>query len=466
MRAALYRSSALLVGALALLTVCCRAPDRPSLLLVIVEGLRADHTSAYGYVRGTTPGLEALAREGTLFEYAFTSTPDTRAAIATLLSGRYPPEHGLFLRTTLHRSVRTLPELLRDEGYQTHAISSDLMVDRKSGLLRGFQQTEMVNPANCPELDGGAAEVTRRAVRWLRESLDPGKRFFLALVYSSTNLPFDPPDPHRLRFMTGGEGSRRVEGASGLWLPFARRFNAGTVSLGARDLDALKALYDGEVAYADAQVGEVMAALRDEGLADGTLVVLTSDRGEDLGDLHRLADRSSLWEANLRVPLVMRLPGRAPEGARIEGIFQDVDLVPTVCDLLEIPPPSTVTGTAVSHFPFEGGPRRTAAVSVALRHHPNDVVDLIMSVRDDRHRYQLSPRGPDALYDLRSGTQATANIMDSSPDHLARMERVLQEWDASLQPLPDPGGTAATPPARPPSPPPAPPGDPNGEAGR
>ncbi len=427
-----------------------------------MEGLRADHTSAYGYARETTPGLEALAREGTLFERAFTSTPDTRAAIATLLSGRYPPEHGLFLRSTLHRSVRMLPELLVDEGYQTHAISSDLLVDRPSGLLRGFQEAEMVDPADCPEIDGGAAEVTRRAVRWLRESADPGKPFLLALIYSSTNLPFDPPGPYRMRFMTGDEGARRVEGASGLWLPFAQRFNAGTASLGARDLDTLKALYDGEVAYADAQVGEVLSALGEEGLADGTLVVVTSDRGEDLGDLHRLADRSSLWEANLRVPLLMRLRGRAPERARIEGIFQDVDLVPTVCDLLGIPPPSTVTETAVSHFPFEGGPRRTAAVSVALRHHPNDVVDLIMSVRDDRHRFQLSPSGPDALYDLRSGPQATANILDSSADHAARMERALEEWDASLQPLPGPDGTAATGPARPP----VPPGDPNAEAGR
>lgn len=414
---------------------CGGGPSKPSLLLVVVEGVRADHTSAYGYTRQTTPHLESLANEGVVFESAYTSTPGSTAAIASIVSGRFPPEHGAFLRPVLDESVVTLAEALKEAGYATHLVTSDPRLTTESGFLQGFEGVDTVDPFDVEEMDGGAAQVTAHAGSWLDGGWDGSKPFFLMLVYSSTQLPYSPPGNLKTKYQEFDENPTRVETVAEYWTPYARRYNSGELEISGRELAILGGLYDAEIYNADLHAGEVISDLRKRGLLENTLVVWTSERGEDLGEAHHLADESSLRESNLHVPLVMSFPGKLKPGTRIRSLAQDVDLAPTICDLLEVKAPRTVTATAVSHA-APGGGQRDDAISVALRPLPQGVVQLEMSIRDAVHRYEISPAGPVALYDLASDPTGNLNLLDTSPEIAEKLHEALGRWDASLKPLP------------------------------
>ncbi len=440
-------AAAALAAALPVVTACSRGPSRPSVLLIVEQGVRADHQSVYGYPRGTTPRAEALSHEGAVFENAYTSTPDPMAALASLLTGRYPPEHGLLLSRGLSPNAETLAEVLKSAGYVTRAVVSTPGVTRESGLLQGFDEIEAVDPAAGEELDGGAAQVTTRAVEWVRNTWDRKQPFLLLLIYSSPQLPYRAPEAFRYRFMDPAASRARVEPMAELWIPFARRFNAREVDLSALDIEALVDLYDAEVAYADDQAGGVVLALRESGLLDRTLVVVTSDRGEDLGEQHRLADPSSLREPNLRIPLLMRLPGRVPAGLRVASLAQDVDVMPTILDLLEVPKPEALSALSVSQYPLEGAARRSVAVSLALGASPGGRVALLLSVRDARYRFTVSPQRPMGLYDISQDPSGALDILASSAPAAAALQRSLREWDGALRPLP--GAAPLMPPGAP-----------------
>src|SRR5262249_41735115 len=150
------------------------------------------------------------------------------------------------------------------------------------------------------------------------------------------------------------------------WMPFAGRYNARLADLSDREMNTLHDLYDAEVLYLDDQIGKVVAGLRELKALDATLLVGTATRGEDLGEQHRLADPSSLREASLRVPLLMRLPGVVPAGRRVAGLAQDVDVMPTILDLLRVKRPATIGRSAVSLAPFLEKTSRATAVSAAI----------------------------------------------------------------------------------------------------
>jgi arylsulfatase A-like enzyme len=392
--------------------------------------------SLYGYARPTTPRLGSLAPEGAVFDHAYTSCPDEAAAIGSILSGRYPPEHGLLLQRHLRDSVKTLAESLKDAGYATHAITSEMQMSKESGLHQGFEEVEMIDPAESEELDGGAAAVTRRATAWIGGKRDREKPFFLVLVYSSAELPFHPPDKVRFKFVDPIVSRDRVDVVSEYWVPFAVRYNAHQAELSDREMDMLHDLYDAELLYVDDQIGEVVAALRSMNVLDATLLVETATRGEDLGEQHRLADVSSLRESNLRVPLLLRFPGHVPAGLKVEGLAQDVDLMPTILDLVGVARPATISRTAISLAPVGARTKRENSVSTAIRPAAQGSFDLLVSARDDRYRMLVSPRGSEGVFDLSADPEGLVDLSAKSGDVTQRLQRSLAEWDESLQAVP------------------------------
>jgi arylsulfatase A-like enzyme len=417
-----------------------------------MEGVRADRMSVYGHARPTALRAEALALDGAVFERAYTSSPDAAFAVASLLTGKYPPEHGMLAGGVLGPDHDTLAETLQAAGYATRVVSSEPALTRESGVLQGFEGVDEVDPVDVPELDGGAAEVTRRALAWLDRGWDGKRPFFLMAVYSSPLLPFSPPEEYRRKYLRPADDPNLVEMMSEVWLPFAERYTSRRMEFGAPELSVLRDLYDAEVLYADEQWGAVVAALRSRRLAEKTLVVLTATRGEDLGGNHRLADRSSLREANLRVPLIMALPGRIPKGIKVGGLAQDVDVFPTVCELLGVPLPPTVGPGAVSLASMGGPPRRDRAVSVAIVTEPSGLGYPILGMREGDHRVVVGPHGVISLYHLAADAAEIMNLAGASGEVAARMVTKLQEWDAALRlpaglagPTGSPGAAAAAP---------------------
>jgi arylsulfatase A-like enzyme/Flp pilus assembly protein TadD len=280
------------------------AASAPNVVFVTIDTLRADHVGAYGYADGQTVTLDRLAREGVLLEDAVVQVPQTRPSHATIFTGRYPYEHGLRdnYSPPLARGTPTLASTLRDHGWDTAAFIGAYPVSRPSGLDQGFGVfddpfTAADSATREARTERRAAEVVDRALAWLAR---PRSRpFFLWVHLFDPHAPYEPPPPWRERFA--------------------------------------KNPYDGEVAYADAQLGRVLAWLDGKGLRSRTLVVVTSDHGEGLREHGEDEHMFFVYDSTLRVPLVFSWPGRLPAGARVRGQFRSVDLLATVLDLVGVP---------------------------------------------------------------------------------------------------------------------------------
>ncbi|HEY7509638.1 MAG TPA: sulfatase-like hydrolase/transferase [Vicinamibacteria bacterium] len=292
-----------------LLAALLAAASPPNLLLVTIDTLRADRVGAYGHAAAATPVLDRLAREGVLVEDAVVQVPQTRPSHASIFTGRQPYEHGIRDNSSAPLEPRwpTLATVLRDRGYDTGAAVGAYPVSRASGLDRGFASFddpfgggEKATAAD-PGTERRAAEVVDAGLRWLRRARRAP--FFLWVHLFDPHAPYQAPAPYPARFA--------------------------------------KQPYDGEVAYVDAQLGRLLDHLRTQGTLDRTLVVVTSDHGEGLGDHGEDEHLLFVYDSTLRVPLVLRLPGRLPAGARVAGQFRSVDLMATVLDLLGQPPVAT-----------------------------------------------------------------------------------------------------------------------------
>jgi arylsulfatase A-like enzyme len=357
---------ALCLGAAA--AACGDAPRRPNVLLIVVDTLRADHLSTFGYRHPTSPALDRFAERAARFPHASTPRAKTTPAIASLMTGLYPHEHGV--RDLLRPIDATLPlvsESFARAGYRTGAIVGNYVLqDAHSGLARGFEtwvedlpDQGGVPPHAVPErragslTDGalvalGLAPAAEPGAAGPRGPLGaPGESFFLYLHYMDPHGAYDPPadlrvfepgpvelipaeadlPPHAFQRLRVAEYNVPAEAISA----------AGTV-----DAARVRALYDAEVHSVDRELGRLFEALERAGLLEDTLVVVTADHGESLGE-HRYYFEHGLYayETTNRVPLLVRGPGIAP-GTHTADVSL-VDLAPTLlelCDLAALAPPA------------------------------------------------------------------------------------------------------------------------------
>ena len=350
---------------------CARKLQPPNVLLVTVDTLRADHVGSYGYARDTTPNLDALAAEGLRFTRAGSPRAKTTPAMASLLSGTYPHEHGVRdLASPLAPELPLFAESLRRAGYGTGALVGNWVLgDARSGLARGFElwsewlpDTVGVPPHDAPQR--GARSLTDGALVALglaeppddpafeprRALVREGRPWFLWLHYMDPHGAYDPPQETRVFASDAVErlpeiDESEVSRAQPPHVPRVADYNIppeARLEDGGVDVARVRDLYDGEIRYVDRELGRLVDALRAAGLLDDTLLVVTADHGESLGE-HRYWFEHGMYayETTCRVPLIVRTPRRAgeaaPQGVR-GGEISLVDLAPTILDLLDLPP--------------------------------------------------------------------------------------------------------------------------------
>ncbi|MFQ5665226.1 MAG: sulfatase [Candidatus Binatia bacterium] len=325
-------------------------PGAPNVVVIVVDTLRADHLSSYGYARATSPNLDRIAREGVVFENACSTSSYTLPSHASLLTGRYPYEHGVGWaapRALFHSRYPTLGEVLRSRGYRTAAFSANLFwFTRSEGFGRGFihfddyfgsvadmagrtlygrAADKLVLPRlGFDDILGRkrAADVNRAALRWIGRDADTP--FFVFLNYLDTHDPYLPPQPYRRKF------SRWQKPGGVLNVHRGRGHPRLTRDQLQGEIDA----YDGAIAYVDDQIAQLLAALQERGLADNTLLVITSDHGEAFGEHGMLLHDNSLYREVIHVPLVFRWPGHLPAGVRVGQPVTNAALPVTVMDVL------------------------------------------------------------------------------------------------------------------------------------
>jgi arylsulfatase A-like enzyme len=293
-------------------------PSPPNVLLITVDTLRADHLSCYGYYLKTSPNIDRLAQEGVRFEKAYTVIPLTGPAHFSLLTSRFPQEHGARINgLALAESGRwlSLPQVLRKNGYQGAAfVSAWPLTSRLTHLDRWFDQYDENLTRRYQVFNSSryAEDVTPVAVSWLKRHTGKRKPFFLWVHY------FDPHSPYEFR------------------TDFSPRETNGTSSrpLRIKDEAMLERIrdYDSEIVYTDNYIGRLLATLDELNLRESTLVVLTADHGESLGEHDYVGHGRQLFESTIRIPLIMRLPGKVNSGAVIDTPVSLLDVAPTIAD--------------------------------------------------------------------------------------------------------------------------------------
>lgn len=354
---------ALTAAALALLAGCSRVPPvPPPVVLVVIDTLRADHLECYGYGRVTSPALCGLAREGVLFERAYATRTETVPAISSILTGLYPPLHGVRANySVLPEGVATIAELLRAAGYATGGfVSSFVMIRDFSGFAQGFAvyDDHVRSPEGLREnYERPAPETVDRALAWIAGA---GARPFLFVHLIEPHGPYNPPQ----RFLEKMALPRAGERVPLERIPSSQRLP------GVEFVSEFVGRYDGEIAAADAELGRLFEHLRASGRFDESLIVVTADHGESLGEGDVwFSHGERLDDPQARVPLIVKLPagtGRVAPGTRVAEPVSAVDIVPTILAAVGAPPPAEpLSGTDL--LPVARGQRRPGAPPLTER---------------------------------------------------------------------------------------------------
>jgi arylsulfatase A-like enzyme len=393
--------------------------DSPSILFLVIDSLRADHLGFAGYDRPTSPTLDSLAAEGAAFTACYAQAPHTMPSLPSLMTGRYPTAAIRMAsvslpntEATLHavqlgRDVTALPALLRPRGYVSAMINASGQVKyRVLGLQSQFDFVD--ETVEC--VTGDCAErINQRAIRWMSQQRSP---WFCYIHYMDVHHPYDAPPAYSSRF-SSGYGSLPTPRFHGQW--------KGSWDEPTRqELEHVIGMYDAEVAYLDSQIRRLLVELETRGAKDNLLLVVASDHGDELYERSGFGHGQTLYEEQIRCPLILLWPGRIPAGIRSNHSVQNVDIVPTILDLLGIQRPAALGGRSlVPHLGHAEDPRPVFSERRGS------------SVRRGRwklwrHRKELR------LYDLYGDPGEEANLVAALPDTVATLSAVLASWESTL----------------------------------
>jgi arylsulfatase A-like enzyme len=332
-------------------------------LLIGIDTLRPDHLSCYGYDKPTSPNLDKLAQEGVLFENVLSPSPWTLPSFATVVTSLYPTQHGAnAFGARIKTTFPSLPMMLLKQGYTTAAFVNAPYLYPGCGMSRGFELYDVM-PGG---LDRSAAGTTADALKWLDSN--SGRPFFLFVHYFDPHYPYEPPAAYRGRFGPGepGPGGPVPEKTFGADILMESRQDRSIdlAKVTEQQWAYVNGLYDGEIAFTDQAVGELIKGLDDRGLRDRTLIVVLSDHGEEFAEHGGFEHGHTLYSELLRVPLIVSLPGAIPGNGRVARQVRLVDVMPTVLDLLGYRPTTHVEG--VSLRPLMEGRTELKASNTAL----------------------------------------------------------------------------------------------------
>lgn len=304
----------LIMGVVHVASLPASAAAQPDVVVITIDTLRADHLACYGYKQIHTPNIDALAGDGVRFQKAYTPVPITLPSHTVIFTGTYPMLNGVhdFSANRLGPEPPTLADVLKQNGYSTGAVVASGVLDSRFGLNRGFDfyydhfDFNRLQESNLDEMERPGNVVADQVLAWLGSNYQ--KPFFLWMHLYDPHYPYNPPPPFSDEYKTH--------------------------------------LYDGEIAFADQQVGRLLQFLKEKKLYDHTLIILSGDHGEGLGEHGEKTHGFFIYNSTLHVPLIMRLP----EGEKDKTIAEPVstaDIMPTILQALKLPVPRQVQGRSV-----------------------------------------------------------------------------------------------------------------------
>jgi len=439
-----------LVGSLALLAAVwawfALEPKTTSynVLLISLDTTRRDHLSCYGYARQTTPEIDRLARDAMVFRNAHAVSNWTLPTHGSMFSGLYPSAHGARFVTQdlphvnpeipqgmLAESCETLAEVLQAAGYRTGAVVANAFyVTRMHRMDQGFDDFDSRVTRSLGNYRA-ADEITNRALHWLAK--EPRQPFFLFLNYMDPHIPYNPPPPFDRKFAT--QDNVAVEPRdSAFFLEQQDAVNTTGRVWNDETHRMLVDRYDGEIAFADAQLGRVFDWLRQSGSYENTIIIVTADHGEAFGEQQVAGHGHLLYESEIAVPMIVKPRGGGPVGERNYRVSH-VDILPTALELIDMPSPKGLSGRSMLESETRDLFVEKFASSLAKRDGQSRFgADQKAIYRGDL-KYIANANGRFELYDLAKDPGELVDLSGRQADRVRILGEALAEWIESVEPL-------------------------------
>lgn len=371
---------------------------RRNVILISLDTWRHDHFDTNVSGGPVTPRLAELARRGVVFDHAITTYPSTSASHMSLFTGRYPITHQVrFANDVLGPAIPTLAEILAARGYQTGAVTENAMLLAETGFMFGFDSYFENKGLGIWSTEGQIDSTLARGRRWLRDHAN--ERFFLFLHTYQIHTPYEPPD----EYVFGPTQEELASSDEPKWVA------------------TLRHRYAGEVRYADMALAAFLEDLEETGMLENSIVVLTSDHGEEFAEHDRVGHSKSVYDEVLRVPLLVWAPGLVHEGVRVDTMVSLIDVVPTLLDLLEIAPPDGLQGRTL-RAALRGEALAAGEPLFAEGPDLGRPGKRLLAARTDRHKW-IARQGaatPHEIYDLVSDPKEAKNVDDDSLREIGR----------------------------------------------
>ena len=419
----LISSIALVMSAVAMMLTSAGCSSGPQRVVVVflLDTVRQDGLGCYGNPLGTTPSIDALAAEGVRFDQAIAPSGWTLPSVGSLLTATWPTIHGGMGKgvqlTPIRPEVATAAEALKDAGFATGAVANAAFVSPMLNLDRGFDMFDHQYTYNWDTRRADASADI--AIEWMRDNAS--KSMFMLLHLFDPHLDYDPPGDYRFRYTEG-----RTEPAPPLTMTNCLDMRPSKEEPPSQeDIAYMKALHHGELAFVDAQIGRVVDALKELGLYDEAMIVVTADHGEEFWEHGGFEHGHTLYDELVKVPLVMKFPASQPAANAVVGTqVRMIDIMPTVFEVAGVDEPNTFAGKSL----------RPAIEGLETAGRPTLCESTLYGItkvawRADRYKYihDLDPAGDGKheLYDWQADPGETNNLIDAQPALASQMRQQL-----------------------------------------
>jgi arylsulfatase A-like enzyme len=437
------------------------ASKQPNILLIVVDTLRSDFISAYGFPHPITPNIDALAHEGVVYENAISPSPWTTPSHASLFTGQYPSRNGVDGRNILlDPASKTLAAELSRSGFQTAGFINNVYIRRQTGLGRGFQQyeefwgrnecssimllVEFMREKFNPREDTGAMETRKAMNDWLHHDWTGKHPFFLFVHLMEPHAPYGTPASKVQKFLPPGVTPQQAAKVN----QDPEIFISGQLKMTPHDFEILTALYQNDINYVDSVIGGIIQDLRQRNLLDNTLVIFTSDHGEHFGDHGLMSHELSLYDVLLHVPMIIRFPNGRNSGTRIKETVQTIDIFPSILHFLKSESKLDLQGFSLLPDFFERKNHPYAfseynnlrAADKMERRFPNLPSSppwrkkVLKSVRSADWKFIWATDGTRELYSIQNDPYEKLNLAPSNPEEVKKMQGILGKWSTSFKP--------------------------------
>lgn len=395
--------------------------NSPSVIILLVDCLRADHLRSYGYTRNTTPNIDEFSKDAVMFTQAISQSTFTQTSIASLFTSRYPHQHGVYAGNLKDRSNNitsdvlseeetTLAEVLSQSGFLTVAWIYQVHLASYAGFAQGF--------VGYHEWAGNILNINKKFIKWAKRK---GKRhkFFAYIHYLDLHDPYRPKPPYDTMY---GVYSN-VYTASALENPdrFISQVQQKRIKLEKKDVDQLIAYYDGLVTYIDSEIGLLLEELKNSGLYDNAMIILTADHGDGFMEHDFISHSNTPYDELIRVPLIIKFPNSLYGGKVVKSQVKLIDVMPTVVDFLEIKTNSKLSGFSLLNY-LDDNENKDSKID--FPQHAYSEYDTTLSIRTEKIKYIHFQDKKDEFYDLSVDPLEQNNIIDLQPDEAEKFHRM------------------------------------------